>query len=156
MKKRTLFIVALLVLLLGSTMGAYAYWDNLQKTETGSVTIGEGDTIVVSETLAGSGILIPVGETPSAGEVTSITFTYSVSVNAGAVASGKTTLAVSESNITNDTNGLVQFAYSGVGELSTTPTTVTVTITLTAPADVTEYNAIINKVIGFDLSFSVS
>ena len=155
MKKRTLFIVALLVLLLGSTMGAYAYWDTLQQTEAQSVTIGKGDTIIVSETLAGTGTLVPASVTPTGSEVTSVVFTYNVSVNAEAVAAGNTTLVVSAINVTNDTYGLVQITPTGNFTMSTTPTTITVTVTLTEPTE-TQYSAIINQVIGFDLTFTVS
>lgn len=160
MLRKRLLAGLLVVLLLGTSAIGFAYWDNLSSSQSGTITLGEGDTITVSESSAGSGTLIPSSITATGSEVTSIEFVYSVAVNQQAVDAGNTTLTVTESNVliggSSTYASLVNFSVTGVSTLSTSAISVTVTVTLTEPSDVTAYNAIINQDITFDLGFTAS
>lgn len=162
MKKRTLFIVALLVLLLGSTMGAYAYWDNLQQTETETINIGEGTTLTVSavaEVPAGK-YLVPDGVVLKANDVESIVLTYNVvldqtaltALNLSVVAEN---IAIGGSGAGNE--GLVNIDISlASATVNDSNVLVTVTVTLDEPASSSVYTDVINEAITFDLKFTAS
>jgi len=155
-------VLAFIVMLFAfvSTVGVtYAWWNMLTHTESEQVELGEGDTIIVSETLAGTGILIPVGQTPTGSEVTEVIFTYDVSINIEALEAGTTTLSVSAENVLiggdSTHSALVNFSITGPTELTETPGTITVTVTLTEPTDQATYEAIKNQIVTFDLVFTI-
>lgn len=161
MKKRTLFIVALVVLLLGSTVGAYAYWDNLQQTQAETITIGAGTTLTVTaDAVAPAGkVLVPAGTVIKADDVEEIVLTYNVKLDKAAVAN--LNLAVVASNIKiNDSTTNASLVTVDVSLASATvnnsDVVVTVTVTLSEPGTQAIYDAIINQDITFDLTFTAT
>lgn len=68
MKKRTLLLVAIIMLLLGTTVIAYSYWDNLQQTGTGEYEIGYGVRLETPTKVQDDRALVPAGSFYSAYE----------------------------------------------------------------------------------------
>lgn len=155
-KKLLVILVALLAI--GGTASAYAWWDTLEKTETASLTIGEGETLVVGVTTqATTDRLVPTGVVMKTNDVTSIVFTYSVKLDQ--TATNPVSLDVTYDNLTLDTA-----AYGGaLLNIDVTPNTaiavngtdvdVVVTITLAPDAQGNDYSDLVNGVIAFDLLF---
>jgi hypothetical protein len=162
LKRKLIATFIVMMFALVATVGVtYAWWNMLQQTESETVTLGQGDEIIVSETLAGTGILIPATQTPTGAEVTEVVFTYDVSANQEAVDAGVINLTVVAQDILiggDPTHaGLVNIVITpNATTVSTTPTEVTVTITLTEPADQATYEAIKNQVITFDIVFTLA
>lgn len=161
MKKRTLLIVALLLLLLGSTIGAYAYWDNLTASQVETITIGEGTTLTVTaDAVAPAGkALVPVGVILKSNDVESIELTYNVKLDQTVVTDLDLSVVASNIQIGGSTAnaGLVSVNISlGSATVNSSDVVVTVTVTLTQPATVTIYNAIKNQPITFDLTFTAA
>lgn len=139
----------------------YAWWNALENTQEEQITLGEGDEIIVTEVTAGSGILIPESQTPTGSEVTEIIYTYEVSANDEAIEAGAVNLTVAAQNILIGGDGtyasLVNIDITpSTTTVSGTPITITVTVTLTEPVDQTEYNAIVNQNITFDIVFTLA
>ena len=83
MKKRVLFLVAIIALLLGSTVAGYAYWDNLQQSSTGQFDIGYGVRLEVPTQTSDDRALVPAGSFYSAYEAdytTSYVFEYTLNL----------------------------------------------------------------------------
>ena len=59
MKKRVLLLVAIIAILLGSTVAGYAYWDNLQQESTGQFDIGYGVRLEVPTKVEDDRALVP-------------------------------------------------------------------------------------------------
>lgn len=163
LRRKLLSLLVVILLAFFATVGVtYAYWNMLVRTETPIVTISEGDEIIVNVTTEGSGKLIPVGQIPTAGEVTSIVFEYEVSINQPASDALATTLTVDVQNVliggvsTYASLANIVVTPDPLPTLSTTAVTVTVTITLTEPSDQVAYDAIKNQNITFDLVFTAS
>ncbi|MCF7930396.1 MAG: hypothetical protein K9L02_02675 [Acholeplasmataceae bacterium] len=168
MRQKKLVIGLLVMLALVVSSFTYAYWSSvdLNDTATGaSVTIGEGRTATVTAALtaSGSGTLVPTGEvgnSVSSSPVTSLVYTFTVDWDDNAYTGLGGTVAISAGNVSNATAaGLLNFAFSPVSGSAITEGTqleVTVTVTLTAPANVTDYNAIINDAVTFDITFTVT
>lgn len=152
--------IAMLFMFIATVGVTYAWWNTLTYTEAEQVELGEGDTIIVSETLAGTGILIPAGQTPTGSEVVEVVFTYDVSINTEALEAGTTTLSVSTTNVLiggdSTHSALINFSITGPTELTETPGTITVTVTLTEPVDQATYEAIKNQIVTFDLVFTIA
>ena len=160
MFKKLIAVLAMVIVLGGSTM-AFAWWDDLQKTQNETLTIGEGVTLEVAAvaTAPVGKVLVPAGVVLKANDVTSIVLTYNVKLDLAAVAA--LNLAVSSSNVQingSATNaGLVNIVISpATTTVNATNVLITVTITLTAPATVEIYNAIINQPITFTLTFTAT
>lgn len=162
LKRKLIATFIVMIFALAASVGTtYAWWNMLSQTEPEQVELGEGDEIIVSETLTGSGILIPSTETPTGSEVTEVVFTYEVSANQEAIEAEVTDLTVVAQNILiggdNTYASLVNIDITpNTGTVSGTPITVTVTITLDEPADQTAYEAIKNQIITFDIVFTIA
>lgn len=177
--------IALALIAISATLGGvYAYWVGnvaapTDQAKTVTINVGEANdittTLVVNDPAAQTDVLVPAGKAAvsknTAGTpVETKDFVYTVKWNED------TTNLVDESdNITKTltvTKGDVKIdgatTYASLVNVnivlsSSTITldaageiTVTVTITLTEPANKTEYEAIINKPITVDLTFSVA
>ena len=159
MLKRILLLL-LVAVLLGGTALAFGYWDSLSDSSNGTIEIGQGVTLtvtdVVAEAPAGS-YLVPTGVVVKENDVNSIDLTYNVKLDLAVVTA--LDLSVVESNVLiggDATNkDLVNFAYDLASDtVNDSNVLVTVTVTLTAPATEEIYNLIKNQTITFDLTFS--
>lgn len=160
MFKKLIAVLAMVIVLGGSTM-AFAWWDDLQKTQNETLTIGEGVTLQVAAvaTAPVGKVLVPAGVVIKANDVTSIVLTYNVKLDLAAVSA--LNLAVASSNVQiggSATNaGLVNIAISPASTtVNATNVLITVTVTLAAPATVEVYNAVINQPITFTLTFTAT
>ena len=162
LKRKLIATLVTLVLAFTFAVGTtYAWWNMLTQVEEETITIGQGDEIIVSETLAGQGILVPTTQTPTDDEVTEVIFTYDVSANEEAIEAGAINLTVEAQNILIGGDGtysnLVNIDITPNTEtVSGTPITVTVTVTLDEPADQTAYEAVKNQIITFDIVFTIA
>ena len=83
MKKRVLLMVAIIALLLGSTVAGYAYWDNLQQDTTGQFDIGYGVRLEVPTEVKDDRALVPADSFYAAYEAeytTSFVFEYTLNL----------------------------------------------------------------------------
>ena len=156
MKKLFLSVVMLLftaIMLVGAT---WAYWDMLQVTESEIIEIGKGRTVVVNavaEVPEGK-TLVPAGVAMGANDITEIVLTYNVITSENfnlnvKIENFKIGESTDEYNLVNIVVG--EYISTNVNNVNQV---ITVTITLTEPANITEYNAIINKNITFDVVFT--
>ncbi len=168
MRQKKLVIGLLVMLALVVSSFTYAYWSSVDLNDTvasTTVTIGEGRTATVTAALtaSGSGTLVPSGEVAnsvSTSPVTSLQYTFTVDWADNGYTGLGGTVAIVVDNVSNATaDSLLNFAISPVTGSAITEGTqlvVTITVTLTAPANVTEYNAIINEAVTFDVTFTVT
>lgn len=174
-------IAALLVFLLGGTIGAYAWWDRLQDTSNETILIGEGLTLTVSEAVVSTGTtLVPASAVLQPGDVVEKTFAYTVALDFVTV--DEMDLSIAESDVqinslttnaalvlftfewTYDSNPLTQvwteFSASKpllVDDIAGLQTVyVRVTVELDEPASEEVYDAIINQNITFTLTFTAA
>lgn len=161
MKKRIIVVLAIVMVLFGSTVFAYSYWDNLQQTQSQTLTVGEGKTLQVSTvaTAPAGKVLVPSGVVLGPNDVTSVVLTYNVKLDNPAASA--LNLNVDKSNIKiadSTTNaGLVSVDISSASStVNDSNVLVTVTVTLSEPSTVAVYNAVINAAITFDLTFTAS
>lgn len=83
MKKRVFAAIAIIALLLGSSVAAYAYWDNLSQDGSGSYEIGYGVRLEVPSVVKDERALVPAESFYAAYEedyTTSYVFTYTLSL----------------------------------------------------------------------------
>jgi hypothetical protein len=83
MKKRVLLLVAIIAILLGSTVAGYAYWDNLQQESTGQFDIGYGVRLEVPTKVEDDRALVPAESFYAAYEAdytTSFVFEYTLNL----------------------------------------------------------------------------
>jgi len=177
MKKQRLqkLFIALLLgfLLLGTTIGAYAWWDSLQKQDDGIIDISEGVELVITGEVPSSGKLVPTSAVLQDGNVTSITVTYTLNLNkrdsiADAIVTEILNLTVSVTNIKVDgvdnPYNLIKVEYS-----STTISNDSVDVILTfsireitdgavtgTPSAQEAYDALANKSITYTVTFIAS
>ena len=161
MKKRTLFILALLILLLGSTVVAYAYWDNLQKIENETITLGSGTSLTVTaDVIAPVGkVLVPSGVVLKPNDVTSIVLTYQVKLDQTVVSALDLTIAASNIQINGDSTnaGLVTVSISPTNTtVNSSDVEITITVTISEPSTKAIYDVIKNQPITFDLTFTAA
>ena len=177
MKRRmkTKLVVALMfILTLGLALGVGAYWAGVVNApadveDTVEVTIGEAQevvtTLVVGDTHDGENkVLVPSGRasvsTVPAGKTVTEIITYTFSVTweeTNAQATGTLgDLSVAVSNISNSLLNVVVTPDSAEITLGGPAVVVTVELTLTEPATQAEYNAVINQVLTFDITFTVA
>jgi hypothetical protein len=164
MKQRKL-VIGLLVMLAVAVSGfTFAYWAGsvsiTDEVESTTVTIGEARSASVTAVLvSGSGTLVPIGELANSaiGSVESITYTFTVDWDDNLYVGGTADLDLVFDNFSNATaEGLLNFAVTGSSITEGSQLDVTIVVTLTAPADVTEYNAIITADVTFDITFNLS
>ena len=140
----------------------YAYWNSLQKTEDETLIVGEGIELVVDVNLeapAGK-VLVPAGLAYGINDVDSITITYDAILDAQAT--NDMTLSVIATDIKIDgvdtysslVNVNITLSTSDIN--SSSSVLVTIVVTLTEPSNETEYDAIVNKPITFNLVFTAT
>lgn len=169
MKKNILKISLVLVLvmaLFGLTMTSFAFWDNLtQKENDQTITIGEGTTITVTANLSEQDekkSLVPSGVAMGPNDVTSYELTYNVVIDKDLAKDLK--LAVTTGNLL--IGGVATYASLVDVDVELSASTinigsavvVTITVTFDAGIEWTEkmYNAVAEKNITFDVTFTAS
>lgn len=158
---KKLFAVLVVALLLGGTVLAFSYWDNLQKKQSEVIEIGNGVTLEVAAVaeVPENKVLVPVGAVMKANDVNSIVLTYNVKLDQAALADLNLNVAASNVLIGGlaDNAGLVNISIVKASPtVNSTDVLVTVTVTLTQPDTVAIYNVIKNQKITFDLTFTGS
>ncbi len=158
---KKLLVAIIAFALIGGSVSAFAYWDDLSQTESETITLGQGVTLSVSATATAPAgkVLVPTGVVTKTNDVTSIVLTYDVELDTSL--SSDLTLDVSASDIqiggsttyASLANVVVSPTSTGV---NSTAVEVTVTVTLTEPATQAEYDAIKNQPITFNLNFNAS
>jgi hypothetical protein len=170
--RKTLLLVLMFILMLGSTVATYAYWGGLisQSEESEqTITVGEGREATVSSSVADNlnenEVLVPTGQSVNSSNpnlaVESVTFTYTVqwNDNLDGLIDGSLTTVIDNVKIGANTTyaNLVNF------NITTTPTTInvngtatiTIVVTLTEPSTQAIYDAVKNQNITFDVTFTV-
>ena len=159
-------IAALLLLMVGSTTLAFAWWDSLQvDREDIVIGIGEGVTLQVSVDPAISGELVPAGVIAQPNQVTSVTLNYTVTLDREV--SNPLTLEVEESNVRvggNETLGQfigfdISLSSPTVQLGSSVDVTIVVTLELTqavVEAENLDLDNFRNQDIEFDLTFKAT
>jgi hypothetical protein len=174
LKRRNVVLVLLVLFALAVSGTTYAYWassvNGVQETVNNEINIGEGDAVTVNvditDTSTYTESLVP--NTPEvvagAGEVKEITVSYSVTWNNDALLDGVADQAIS-AVVSNIQVGGVANPYSLITVTpGANPTTIgmgdtvvfTFTVTMGEPANVTEYNAVANQAITFDITFDIA
>ena len=158
---KKLFAVLVVALLLGGTVLAFSYWDNLQQEQSEIIEIGNGVTLqVAAVAVAPAGkVLVPAGVVMKANDVEEVVLTYNVKLDQAAI--DDLDLEVVYSNVLIGGSainaGLVNInIVKASSTVNSTDVLVTVTVTLTQPSTVEIYNVIKNQEITFDLTFSGS
>jgi hypothetical protein len=158
MFKKILAVLVVAVLLGGSVL-AFSYWDNLQQQEQETLNIGNGVTLQVAAvaTAPAGKVLVPAGVVMKANDVTSVVLTYNVKLDEAAVTA--LDLEVLASNIQIGGSAVNAALVNVVITLGATTVNdanvlVTVTVTLNQPATVEVYDLIKNDPITFDLTFT--
>lgn len=110
MKKRVIAIITLVMLLLGSSVAGYAYWDQLKQNTSGQFDIGYGVRLEVPTKVQDQRALVPAGSFYAAYQAdytTSYVFQYTLNLQ-DALQSGMTAdLKVDISNfLVNSTSAL--------------------------------------------------
>lgn len=154
MKK--LFALLLVALVFGGSALAFAWWDQLETDETVTVPIGEGVTISVSLEDQTAGNLIPSGAVEKPGDVYSVDIEFEVELDMDISAALDLVVTIDNIEIGGDDTyaSLVNATVStNPGSIQNDPVTVIITVTITMPANQTEYNAVANENITFDVTF---
>jgi len=155
------FAVLVVALLLGGTVLAFSYWDNLQQQEQEEITIGNGVTLQVSAvaTVPAGKVLVPSGVVMKADDVDSIVLTYNVKLDEAALTALNLSVVASNIQINGSTVNadLVNIVISpATTTVNATNVLITVTITIDQPATVAIYDVIKDQPITFDLTFTGS
>ena len=160
MFKKIVIAIALLFVVGGSSL-AYAWWDSLDKTQSETLSIGQGVTLRVAAvaTAPAGKVLVPADAVLKADDVTSIVLTYNVDLDLTVV--DPLDLSVTATNVevggSTANASLVNISISqSSATVNDADVLVTVTVTLSQPADFATYVAVINKTISFDLLFAAS
>lgn len=174
LKRRNVVLVLLVLFALAVSGTTYAYWassvNGVEETVNNEIIIGEGDAVTVNVDITDTSTytekLVP--NTPEvtveAGETKSITVSYSVVWNNDALLDGVADQAIS-ATVSNILVGGVANPYSLITVTpGANPTTIgmgdtvvfTFTVTMAEPANVTEYNAVANQTITFDITFDIA
>ena len=174
LKRRNVVLVLLVLFALAVSGTTYAYWassvNGVQETVNNEINIGEGDAVTINVDITDpqtfTDKLVP--NTPEvvagAGEVKEITVSYSVTWNNDALLDGVADQAIS-AVVSNIQVGGVANPYSLITVTpGANPSTIgmgdtvvfTFTVTMGEPANVTEYNAVANQAITFDITFDIA
>ena len=158
--KKVALVVALTIFLGGTTAAGFAWWDSLEDSENNvTLPIGEGVTLSVNLDEQTDGSLIPEGAIEKTGDVTEVDVEFTVELNTTDLAN-ELDLSVVVSNIQiggEDTYAsLVNTNVNAPSTIFNSPETVIITVTLDEPVDQTEYDAISNEDITFDVTFEAS
>lgn len=145
-----------LITLVGAT---WAYWDMLKVTKSETITIGEGRIVVKAEAVVPAGkTLVPAGVIMGVTDIDEINLTYKVKTSAKLGENLSLSVTIENKEIGGDTTysnlvNIVVGTYQST-DINSSEQVITVTISLTEPANLTEYNAIVNKNITFDIVFT--
>lgn len=160
---RKLLVAIIALFVVSGSVSAFAYWDNLTQTESQSITLGEGVSLVVGVNAAppSGKVLIPTTATvrEPLSQVQSVVTVYDVNLDTSLSSPLAFTVAASNIQIGGSTThaGLVTVdIVKAANEVNATAVEVTVTVTIAEPADQTAYDAIKNQPITFDLTFDAS
>lgn len=158
---KKLLVVLVALIAISGTASAYAWWDNLADTRSETITIGDGETLVVAEVLeyTATDRLVPSGAVLKANDVTSVVLTYNVKLDQTAVTA--LDLTVTTDNLTVGgvayTGGLINVVVTPVQQdVNGTDVLVTVTVSLAPDSAANDYSAIQNGEIGFDVIFTAT
>ena len=154
-------VAALLLLMVGSTSLAFAWWDSLETVENDvTIGIGEGVTISVNLDKQTTGVLVPSGVVLKTNDVTSVDVEFTVSLDRNDLLN-ELDLAVVVGNIQID--GSTDNASLVNAEVSTNPGTiknssvdVVITVTLDMPGSQAIYDVIKDQPITFDVTFTAT
>ncbi len=170
---KKVFLGLLLGFALFAGSASFAYWVSgvigWKQTATPDVTVGVGKSVTISVDLSrtdgNTKVLVPAGRVvDSNAQTDSVTVTYTVKWNENSLLNGIVDANIAAA-VTNITVGGVANPYSLITVTpSGNPTTIahkeTVTftfiVTLTEPANKTQYDAVANKTIAFDIDFSIT
>ncbi len=179
MRKKLLFVLGLIVLLGGSGL-AFAWWDNLDETQSESILLGEGVRISVSEGTADEDkLLVPAGSfyaTFTDDYTTVYSFSYTVSME-NPLESGyeaALTISVNNWNITTPALDVIDYtidadsqtssnenltlssAFSDQGESYTVQVSITLANAPSAEDQQAVYDALQAEGLMFDVNFEVT
>ena len=173
-KKRKNLIISVLTLLMILVSGftiTYAYWASsvtvTNNTQEETINIGTGEAVTTTVAVTGGDYdgkdLVPASRVVNTSAQTdSIVLTYEVdwTETGTAVNGAEGTLAVVANNVVGDIYGLINISVvltdgSAIAVNDAGTYTVTVTITMTEPANKTQYTAIADSAITFDVVFTV-
>ena len=158
--KRIMFVF-LMALLLGGSAFAFAWWDNLEDSQSVSIGTGEGVTLEVAlGPDDGDDKLVPAGVVPQPGQTESYELTFNVELDNEIT--GDLALNIVASNVevddSTDLSGYidVDIADDNSGRIGNETVVVTVTVTLTVDSGDPEADieALKNADITFDLTFT--
>jgi len=158
---KKILAAVLVVLAIGGSGLAFAWWDNLSQTQEETITIGEGVTLTVAAVaVAPAGkYLVPSGVVLKANDVESIVLTYNVKLDQAAIDALDLTIVATAIQIGGDTtySNLVTIQINQASPtVNSSDVLVTVTVTIAQPATIVEYNLIKNQPITFDLTFTAT
>lgn len=151
-------VVLLLFVAVSGTAGAYAYWDDLQRSQSETLMVGEGTSLELATTVAApeGKVLVPAGVVMKANDVDSITLKYQVQLdkeaNEDLILSSwieDLTLAGSK-ELAELINVEIELGESTV---NADAVEVIVTITLDEPETKEIYEQVINGEIAFNIFF---
>lgn len=154
-------VVLLLFVAVSGTAGAYAYWDDLQRSQDETLTVGEGTSLELKATVeAPEGkVLVPAGVVMKADDVDSITLKYQVQLDKEAnedliLDAWYTDLLLGDSKMSEELASLVNIDIElEESTVNNDAVTVVVTITLDEPESQEIYEMIINETISFTMFF---
>lgn len=157
LNKKIIGVIALFLIMLSLTFGAYAIWNELTKTDDVIVPIGEETILTVDLATQTNKQLVPTGKVVwTATQTDLVVITYNIQLT-GYVGSGNLILSANTSNILIDGSatyaGLVVVNTPVVTTVNGTQSTVTIHVSLINPSSLIEYNAIAGKNITFTLTF---
>ena len=155
--KKILALLLVVLVFSGSAL-AFAWWDNLETTEEDvTIGIGEGVTISVDLDEKTDGNLVPSGVVMKEDDVTEVEIDFIVTLDSTDLVD-PLDLNVTIDNI--EIGGSVANANlvnaevkTNPGTIQNAPVTVVLTVTLNEPTDETEYDAVANQAITFDVTF---
>ncbi len=157
---RKIGVLVLFLVLIGGSAGAFAWWDSLETTENNvTIGVGEGVTISVDFDTQTDGNLVPDGVIMKTEDITSSAITFNVILDRTDLEEELDLLAeVNNIEIGESVTyaSLVNVSVDNPGTIQNDSVVVTVTVTLDEPEDQTEYDAIKNSDITFDVTFTAS
>jgi len=158
MKK--LFALLLVVFLFGGSTMAFAWWDQLETTDENiTIGVGEGVTISVNLDEQTQGSLVPNGVVMKTNDITEVEVKYTVNLDSSDI---NEALNFDVSVINKEIGGsdtyksLVDIDVVSDSTIQNESVDVTLTVTLNMPSNQTEYDAIVNQNITFDVQFNAT
>ena len=156
MKK--LLLAFAIVLMVGGSALAFAWWDRLEAENNVTIGVGQGVTVSVNLDEQTTGNLVPTGAIMKTGDVNEVDVEFTVSLSVDPEQLLNLNVATSNVLIGGEPGnaGLVNTSVTNPGTIQNVPVTVIITVTLNEPANQTEYDDIINQNITFNVTFTAS